>query len=117
MKILFVDDMKDPMWYDLEGVAVARTVKRAVQMWKKGDYDTLYLDYDMGLGKNGLDVLRECIAIRKPNLVCMITWNFAGRHMMKGECDQHGIPHEDTLPVNRPVKNESGTVYVVGKPN
>jgi hypothetical protein len=98
MKILFVDDQKDPRWYKLpDGTPWAKTVKRAVQMWKKGDYDTLYLDYDMGYGKNGLDVLRECIAIRPPAKVVLITWNFAGRHMLMGECKTNNIPFEVSL--------------------
>lgn len=97
MNILFVDDEKQPQWFDLKigEIGVARSARQAIRMWKQSDdFDTIFLDHDLGGKRTGYEVLKECIKIRKPDRIVFITLNPVGRKRMMDYCDDYHIPYE-----------------------
>lgn len=84
MKDLWVDDCKPCP----EGMAVARTYDDAVAMMRRFDYETLYLDHDLGEVRTGLDLLRQMKAEgRVPPKVACISWNPVGRQNILNELE------------------------------
>lgn len=76
---LWVDDSKPCP----EGCAVARTYDDALSLLRRFDYDTLYLDHDLGdhhvPERTGYDLLKQLIADgRVPPRVECISWNPVG---------------------------------------
>jgi hypothetical protein len=65
MQILFVDDSKLPRWYGLpEDTPHAKTAEDAIEMWQGG---ALYLDYDLGSGMDGAQLLyKMCMLNVRP---------------------------------------------------
>lgn len=62
MRVLFVDDKKDPAAFVDGPCDVARTAAEAVRLLRTHRYDVLYLDYylhDRPSGPKGTDVLRH----------------------------------------------------------
>ena len=73
-KILLIDDVREPQWipdpdgdnsnfmvrpkYKAEDVEIARTAEEGIEKLKEQKWDLILLDHDMGLGKNGMDVLK-----------------------------------------------------------
>lgn len=80
---LWVDDCKPCP----HGCSVARTYDDALRMLRRFEYDTLYLDHDLGDDKRtGLDLLRQLIADnRVPARVECISWNPVGRKNIEAE--------------------------------
>jgi hypothetical protein len=78
---LWVDDCKPAP----EGCAVARTYDDAVSMLRRFDYETLYLDHDLGDdGRTGYDLLMQMLGEgRVPERVECISWNPAGRQRIE----------------------------------
>ena len=79
---IWVDDAKPCP----EGCAVARTYDDALRMLRRFRYDVLYLDFDLGDGPTGLDLLRMIRAEGRcpPSVVC-ISWNPVGRKAIEAE--------------------------------
>lgn len=98
--ILFVDDEKNPEWYNLpEDTHIARTIERAVEMWETGKYDVLWLDHDMGKGWYGINdgsvYLRYiCGKYKPPKRVNIISWNPSGIQRIAGVCKDYNIHWE-----------------------
>ncbi len=82
-RALWVDDAKPA---PDESYAVARTYEDALRMLRRFEYDTLYLDHDLGDGPTGLDLLRTIRAEgRCPAQVVCISWNPVGRKRIVDE--------------------------------
>ncbi|MGJ0510221.1 MAG: cyclic-phosphate processing receiver domain-containing protein [Methylocystis sp.] len=76
---LWVDDCKPAP----DGCAVARNYDDALRLLRRFDYDTLYLDHDLGdhhrPERTGYDLLKQLIADnRVPARVECISWNPVG---------------------------------------
>lgn len=79
---LWVDDCKAAP----EGCAVAHTYDDALRMLRKYRYEVLYLDFDLGERRTGLDLLRQARAEnRLPAKVECISWNPVGRRQILDE--------------------------------
>lgn len=97
-KILFVDDEKLPEWFDLpKDTKHAKSYLEALKMWKYGNYDTLYLDYDLGGLYNGADLLLYIsLYDMPPKKVYIISINQTGGVKKIIEfCQSCKIPCED----------------------
>ncbi|HEX2868702.1 MAG TPA: cyclic-phosphate processing receiver domain-containing protein [Ignavibacteriales bacterium] len=97
-KVLFVDDEKFPEWFNLpRDTHHARTYQQAVAMWSSGNYNVLYLDYDLNDGMNGADLL-NCLCTKKvPEKVYCISINQTGGiNSLKTVCEiGWKVPFED----------------------
>ena len=101
-KILFIDDRKRPeMYFGFGGVEVtwAKNCKEALRLWKDGDFNTVYLDNDLGPGIQGYQLLRKMIDIREPKKVYSITNNFVARKCIRGVCNDFDIEFEVGLTI------------------
>ena len=91
---LWVDDCKPCP----EGMAVARTFEDAVGLLQRFDYDTVYLDHDLGDAgtATGYDLLCaiEAGTLRRPKRIELITWNPVGRQKMLA-CLKRMEEHDD----------------------
>jgi len=92
-KILFVDDVKRPEWFGLpENTPRIENGFIAIDLWNDGNYDTLYLDNDLGLGIEGYDVLVKIIESGKlPKKVVCISNNIIARNRMCNLCYDFNI--------------------------
>ena len=92
---LFLDDLKEPAWYDLDNVVVVRTFKQAVRYVKTKNepIETLYLDHDLGGEKTGYDFLTLLVEDLKiiPKEVVIISFNFVGSKRIQSLCEQYDI--------------------------
>jgi len=100
-KVLFVDDLKDPeMYFGMNAIVPwAKDGAEALKMWTEGDYDTVYLDNDLGWGPQGYKVLESMIEIRMPKKVYGITYNPVAMKRMMDICKQFGIKFEAALTI------------------
>lgn len=97
-QILFIDDEKKPIWFDLpEDALHAKTVSEAISILRDGGEFTLYLDYDMGEERTGADLLLiiVCMADLRINKVFCISLNATGVKRIAGVCEGANIPFED----------------------
>lgn len=97
-KILFVDDEKFPEWFGLpRDTKHARGYDEAAFLWQSGNYNILYLDYDLDNGRNGADLLNILAAHKKPEKVFCISINQSGGvERIKTVCEiGWKIPFED----------------------
>jgi CheY-like chemotaxis protein len=99
MKILFVDDMKQPKHFGLpeQNTPHAYNAEDALRMWEKfGPYDELYLDHDLSEdGMNGYQLLKAlAIAGTPPKKVLCISYNVVGAQNIEALCKEYGIPYE-----------------------
>lgn len=80
---IWVDDCK-PVPSGMQ--AVARTYDDALRMMRRFKYAVLYLDYDLGEQRTGLDLLRQVKheGICPPRVEC-ISWNPVGRERIAWE--------------------------------
>jgi hypothetical protein len=94
--ILFVDDVKEPKWFDLpEDTPRALTPKDCIRLWASGGYDILYLDHDLGEGMDGSQLLTKlCTDYKKPDKVFCISLNTVGIKRIQSVCGDFDIPFE-----------------------
>jgi hypothetical protein len=101
VKILFVDDMKRPVYYGLpDNTPLAITAEIAFKMWKSAhSYDELWLDHDLSEdGMNGYQLLQ--LLIRKgmaPKKVVCISYNVIGVNNIQWLCKGNDIEYERRL--------------------
>lgn len=88
MKIILVDDVREPEWIrnpldeecrsfkDID-VEIARNGEIGIQRLSEEKFDMLLLDHDMGMGKNGMDVLKFLIENENqlPRMIFLVTAN------------------------------------------
>jgi len=94
--ILFVDDLKLPDWYEIKSdYTWVRSGETAIEAWKNGKYDEIYLDHDMGLGLDGSQALKKiCEMGPLPKCVTIISWNSVGIYRIKYVCKDFNIPYK-----------------------
>jgi hypothetical protein len=102
---LWVDDSKPAPF----GCAVARTYDDALRLLRRYDYDTLYLDHDLGdhhvPERTGYDLLKQLIADdRVPARVECISWNPVGKKRIEDALAAYrrADPHRDNSPSPTP---------------
>ena len=116
-KILMIDDTKQPEWFKYhfdinddepfkfndENTTIARTGEEGMQLLGAWKWDVLLLDHDLGMGMNGMDVLKKLANMDDliPPTIILITNNIiAGPNMMHflGDMQKHGmIEHHDWI--------------------
>lgn len=92
---LFVDDLKMPELFNLpKDTPHAKSGEEAIEMWRTGKYSTLYLDHDLGMSMNGLQVLLTISKMGpKPTAVVCISANPVGVVKIKTACQDLNIPY------------------------
>jgi hypothetical protein len=97
-RILFVDDEKDPKWFDLDPTQIHRSTSydSALDLIRKNVYDIIYIDHDLGdKYRDGSHLITEYGLMKKPiEKVCCISWNSAGIRRIVAACHDFGIPCE-----------------------
>jgi len=101
-KILWVDDIRNPSDKLLQSdaiVDIARSYDEAIDLLESTDYDTIYLDHDLGdVGwvreRTGYDVVvwiadRNFSGKHVPTEYIMLTSNPVGRARMQGVVDRY----------------------------
>lgn len=65
MKVLFIDDIRNPFDYidNVDGVyvAIARTVHEALEELKDLTFDIIYFDHDLGEDRTGYDIAKYIV--------------------------------------------------------
>lgn len=65
MKILFIDDIRNPFDYikDIDGVFIvqARTYSAAIQAFEDFTFDIIFFDHDLGEEKTGYDIAKYIV--------------------------------------------------------
>jgi hypothetical protein len=99
MKVLWVDDWRTPP--DGFECDIARTYFEAVSLLEKTDYDTIYLDHDLGLYSwkddreySGYDLVLWLVERKQegkvvPRTYEYLTANPIGRERMKGTIERY----------------------------
>ncbi len=97
--ILFIDDEKLPEWFNLNSneILVANSYNNAYSLYLYSDSNEriLYLDYDIGESKNGLQLLKQMSSLKKPDKVYCISINAIGVEKIKRFCLDNEISFED----------------------
>jgi hypothetical protein len=96
--ILFVDDEKQPEWFDLNrtNIHVATTFEDALKLIQKNVYDIIYMDHDLGDScHDGSHLITEYGKAGKSiQKVCCISWNPLGVERIRLACKDFNIPFE-----------------------
>lgn len=85
MKILYVDDLRQPIkWQDKNHkISIARTYKNAIDFLKEDIFDIIDLDNDLGEQKEGYDILKYIIENEiKVDTISVHTMNSVARGNM-----------------------------------
>ncbi len=79
--ILLVDDQRNPVPLGHIDI-IARTYAAGVFILSTGYITELYLDFDLGCEKTGLDILKNCFY--PPPVITLVTQNPVGLKQMDG---------------------------------
>jgi len=91
--ILFVDDEKQPEWFDLKNVIHATSFEDAQAALRTYDIDTVYLDNTLyGSRTKGAYLINDMLKVKK---VYCISLDMGAPNLMKKMCDEKGIEFED----------------------
>ena len=97
--ILFIDDEKLPEWFNLNPnkILIANSFDDAYNLYLgyNANERILYLDYDIGGDKNGLQLLEQLYMWKKPDKVYCISINKIGVEKIKRFCLDNEILFED----------------------
>ena len=92
MKILYVDDIRNPkMWNNnLDEVTIARTYEQALKNLLSFKFDIIDLDHDLAEEKTGYDIVKFIVEnkIFAPTIY-LHTANPVGRYNMKGMLERY----------------------------
>jgi len=94
--IVLIDDFKPAKWYGVEETArVFKNAQKGYDFCRKQTHiDELYLDYDLGDGMKGGDILEYLVENDHVTIgrLIIISLNSVGIARMKAFCRNHSIP-------------------------